>query len=155
MADRNDRNDPQALTVRSPSEVVKSATTTVEAVVAKAAIFGVAGWAGENILHGPRYSAMFQGHEVPFLPVYAAGGLAVITAAPHLAGKNALFRAIAYAAIGTAIEYAGCQLDRKVFDGRSWDYGKVDGLAERTDGCLSWKHTALWGGLGLLAEKLA
>lgn len=147
--------DQFALTARSPSEVAKPATTTVEAVVAKAALFGVAGWVGENILFGPRYSPVFQGHKVPLLPVYAAGGLAVIAAAPRLAGKPLLFRAIVYAAMGTAIEYAGCQLDRKVFDGRSWDYGEIDGLAERTDGCISWRHTALWGGLSLLAERFA
>ena len=145
---------PQVLLTRAPSEVAAPATTTVEAVVAKAALFGVAGWAGENILYGPRYSPVFQGHKVPLLPVYAAGGLAVIATAPRLVGKPVLFRALVYAAIGTAIEYAGCQLDRKVFDGRSWDYGKIDGLAESTDGCISWRHSALWGGLGLLAEKL-
>ena len=142
------------LLTRSPSEVAASATTTVEAVVAKAALFGVAGWAGENILYGPRYSPVFQGHKVPLLPVYVAGGLAVIAAAPRIAGKPVLFRALVYAAIGTAIEYAGCQLDRKVFDGRSWDYGEIDGLAESTDGCVSWRHSALWGGLGLVAELL-
>ena len=141
------------LSTRTPSEVAAPATTTVEAVVAKAALFGVAGWAGENILHGPRYSPVFQGHKVPLLPVYAAGGLAVIATAPRLAGKPLLFRALVYAAIGTAIEYVGCQLDRKVFDGRSWDYGKIDGLSESTDGCINWRHTALWGGLGLIAEK--
>ena len=140
---------------RSPSEVASSATTTVEAVVAKAVLFGVGGWAGENILYGPRYSSVFQGHKVSFLPVYAVGGLAVIATAPRLAGKPTLLRAIVYAAIGTAIEYAGCQLDRKIFDGRSWDYGKIDGLAKSTDGCISWRHAALWGGLGLLAEKIA
>ena len=139
----------------SPSEVAAPAATTVEAVVAKAALFGVAGWAGENILFGPRYSSVFQGHKVPLLPVYAAGGLAVIAAAPRIAGKPTLFRALVYAAIGTAIEYAGCQLDRKVFAGRSWDYGEIDGLAESTDGCISWRHAALWGGLGLFAEKFA
>lgn len=150
-----DRYEQAALTVRYPSDIATSAKTTVEAVVAKAALFGVAGWAGENILHGSRYSSVFQGHKVPLLPVYAAGGLAVIAMAPRIAGKSMLFRALVYAALGTAIEYAACQLDRKVFDGRSWDYGKIDGLAKSTDGCLSWQHTALWGGLGLLAEKVA
>ena len=149
----SDRYEHAALTIRHPSDVAASAKTTVEAVVAKAALFGVAGWAGENILFGPRYSPVFQGHKVPLLPVYVAGGLAVIATAPRLAGKPVLFRALVYAAIGTAIEYAGCQLDRKVFDGRSWDYGKIDGLAKSTDGCISWRHSALWGGLGLLAEK--
>ena len=128
--------------------------TTVEAVVAKAGLFGLAGWAGENLLYGPRYSPVFQGHKVPFLPVYAAGGLAMIAAARPLAGKNMLLRALTYAVLGTAIEYAGCQLDRKVFESRSWDYGKLDGLADTTDGCISWRHAALWGGLGLVAEKL-
>jgi uncharacterized membrane protein len=131
------------------------ATTTVEAVAAKAALFGVAGWAGENALFGPRYSPVFQGHEVPFLPVYAAGGLAMIAAARHAARWPVIARAALYAAIGTAIEYAGCQLDRKVFAARSWDYGKSDGLASNTDGCVSWRHAALWGGLGLVAEKVA
>jgi uncharacterized membrane protein len=150
-----DRYAQPALIVRSPKEIAGPATTTVEAVLAKAALFGLGGWAGENILYGPRYSPVFQGHKVPFLPVYAAGGLAVIATAPHIAGKNVVFRALVYAALGTAIEYAGCQLDRKVFDGRSWDYGEIDGLAESTDGCISWRHSALWGGLGLLAEKLS
>lgn len=144
-----------ALAPYSSIEGTVPAATTVEAVVAKAALFGVAGWTGENFLYGPRYSPVFQGHEVPFLPVYAAGGLAVIATAPRLADKSVLFRALVYAALGTAIEYAGCQLDRKVFAARSWDYGKIDGLADSTDGCLSWRHTVLWGGLGLVAEKLA
>lgn len=150
-----DRYAQPALIVRSPKEIAAPASTSVEAVVAKAALFGLGGWAGENILYGPRYSPVFQGHKVPFLPVYAAGGLAVIATAPRIATQPALIRALVYAALGTAIEYAGCQLDRKVFDGRSWDYGEIDGLAESTDGCISWRHAALWGGLGLLAEKFA
>jgi uncharacterized membrane protein len=135
--------------------VQPSSTTTTEAVVAKAGLFGLAGWAGENALFGPRYSPVFQGHKVPFLPVYAAGGLAVVAAAPRVARWNFLARGALYAAIGAAIEYAGCQLDRKVFESRSWDYGKSDGLAQSTDGCTSWKHAALWGALGLVAEKFA
>jgi uncharacterized membrane protein len=127
--------------------------TTPEAVVAKTALFGVAGWAAENVLFGPRYSPVFQGRRVPFLPVYAAGGLTMLAASPHLARRSAIARALVYAALGTAIEYAGCRLDRDVFEARSWDYGELDGLATKTDGCLSWRHTALWGGLGLLVER--
>jgi uncharacterized membrane protein len=130
-------------------------TTTPEAVVAKTALFGVAGWAAENVLFGPRYSPVFQGHRVPFLPVYAAGGLAMLTAAPHVASRSVLTRALVYAALGMAVEYAGCRLDRDVFEARSWDYEQRDGLAVSTDGCLNWKHSALWGGLGLLVEHLA
>lgn len=129
--------------------------TTPEAVVGKTTLFGVAGWAAENVLFGPRYSPVFQGHRVPFLPVYAAGGLGMLIAAPKVAKRSVLVRALTYAAIGMTIEYAGCRLDRDVFEARSWDYGQLDGLATSTDGCLSWKHTALWGGLGLLVEKFA
>lgn len=130
-------------------------STTPEAVVAKTALFGVAGWAAENVLFGPRYSAVFQGHRVSFLPVYAAGGLGMLMAAPKVADRSVIFRALTYAAIGMGIEYVGCRLDRDVFEARSWDYGERDGLATNTDGCLSWSHTALWGGLGLLVEKFA
>lgn len=132
-----------------------SVPSAPQAVVAKTALFGVAGWAGENLLFGPRYSAAFGGRHVPFLPVYAAGGLTMLLAAPKLADKSLLVRALAYAAIGTTIEYAGCRLDRDVLAARSWDYKKRDGLAVSTDGCLSWTHTALWGALGLVVEKIA
>ncbi len=127
--------------------------TTVEAVVAKAALFGTAGWAAENLLFGPRYSALFHGRKVPFLPVYAAGGLAVIATAPRIAPLPWPVRGVVYALAATAVEYVGCQIDRRALDARSWDYGQSDGLAEKTDGCLDWKHSAMWGALGLLAEK--
>ena len=131
-------------------------TAPVESLLLKTALFGVAGWAGESLTSDkPRYSSVFAGRHVPFLPIYAAGGLAVLLAAPRLKTQGVLTRALAYAVLGTAIEYAGCKLDRGTFHSRSWDYGKVDGLADATDGCLSWKHTALWAGLGLLAEKFA
>lgn len=130
--------------------------TTVGAVLAKGALFGSAGWAVENMVgNGPRYSSVFGGREVPFLPIYAIGGLTMLAAAPHLATSHLLVKALAYAVIGTAVEYVGCQLDRRVFDSKAWDSGTIDGLAAATDGCLSWKHTALWSGLGLLAEKFA
>ncbi len=129
--------------------------TTVEAVVAKAALFGTAGWAAENMLFGQRYSALFHGRHVPFLPVYAAGGLAVISAAPRIKEWPMLLRAAAYAAIGTGVEFAGCKIDRDALDAKSWDYAKTDGLAAASQGCLDWRHSALWGGLGLVAEQLA
>lgn len=130
--------------------------TTVGAVMAKAALFGSAGWAVENMVGDrPRYSLVFGGRQIPFLPIYAIGGLTMLAAAPRLAKSSLLVKALAYAAIGTAVEYVGCQLDRRAFDSKAWDYGKIDGLASATDGCLSWKHTALWGGLGLLAEQFA
>jgi len=130
-----------------------TANTTTEAVVAKSALFGVAGWAAENALFGHRYSAVFHGHRVPFLPAYAAGGLAVMATAPHIESWPLLGRAVAYGLLGTAVEFIGCQIDRKLMDARSWDYGGSDALAKATGGCVDWKHGALWGLLGVVAEK--
>jgi uncharacterized membrane protein len=127
--------------------------TTTEKVVGKAALFGVAGWAAENLLFGQRYSAAFHGRHVPFLPAYAAGGLAVMATAPHIDNWPLPIRAAAYALLGTAVEFVGCQIDRKVMDARSWDYGGSDKLALATGGCVDWKHAALWGALGIVAEK--
>ena len=129
--------------------------TTVAAVVGKAGLFGFGGWAAENALYGPRFSATFGKHRLPFLPVYAAGGLAVVAIAPHIAHLPLIVRAAIYAAMLGTLEYAGCQLDRKILRNKAWDYGKSDALAEETKGCVDIKHTLMWAGLGLLAEKLA
>src|SRR5680860_337553 len=106
----------------SPREMVVGAVsqedkTTAGAVVAKAALFGVAGWAAENALHGPFYSSIWQGRRVPFLPVYALGGVAVLAVAPHLKRWPMLGRAAAYAVLLGGLEYLGCQADRKLFNG--------------------------------------
>jgi uncharacterized membrane protein len=128
-------------------------TKTAGDIIAKVAMFGVAGWVAENALCGDRYSSLFRGHKVPFLPIYAAGGLAVTTAAPYVAQWPTLARAFSYAILGTAVEYVGCQIDRELLRGRSWDYGRRDALARSSDGCVNFTHSALWGGLGLVAEK--
>lgn len=123
-------------------------------IIAKATMFGVAGWVAENALcDTDRYSALFRGARVPFLPVYAAGGVAVTAAAPHISGWPTLARGLAYAVLGTAVEYAGCKIDRDILKSRSWDYGRRDALARSSEGCLNFAHSALWGGLGLVAEK--
>jgi len=130
------------------------AKTNVGDVVARATLFGIAGWVAENALcREDRYSALFRGHRVPFLPVYAVGGVAMTSASPHLAKWPTLARALSYAVIGTAVEYAGCKIDRDVLGARSWDYGARDSLARSSEGCLNFAHAALWGGLGLVAEK--
>jgi len=125
-------------------------------IIAKVTLFGVAGWVAENALcREDRYSALFRGHKVPFLPVYAVGGLAITAASPHVSKWPVLARGLAYAVLGSAIEYAGCQIDRKMLEARSWDYGNRDALARSSEGCLNFAHSALWGGLGLVAEKFA
>jgi uncharacterized membrane protein len=128
-------------------------TSSAGEIIAKVGMFGVAGWVAENALCGDRYSSLFRGHKVPFLPIYAAGGLAVTAAAPYVDHWPTLARAFSYAILGTAVEYAGCQLDRKLLNSRSWDYGGRDALARSSEGCVNFAHSALWGGLGLVAEK--
>lgn len=105
---------------------------------------GVLGWAGESLLFGPRYSGVFGGAKVPFLPVYAVGGATVALLAPHLANQPALVRAAAYGATLTALEAAAGYAERA--EGRmSWDY---DGSP------VDLKHALLWAGLGLVFEQV-
>lgn len=123
-------------------------------IMTKVALFGVGGWVVENALCGDRYSALFKGHKVPFLPIYAAGGLAVTATEPYVAKLPLLARGLAYSIVGTAIEYVGCKIDRDMLHARSWDYGQQDALARSSEGCVNFAHSALWGGLGLIAEKV-
>jgi uncharacterized membrane protein len=122
-------------------------------IIAKAGLFGVGGWVIENALCGDRYSSVFRGHKVPFLPMYAAGGLTVTAAAPKIAHWPTLARGFTYAFLGSAVEYLGCRIDRELLSSRGWNYGNRDALARSTEGCVDFAHSALWGGLGLLAEK--
>jgi uncharacterized membrane protein len=123
-------------------------------IIARATMFGIAGWVVENALcPEDRYSAVFRGHKVPFLPVYAAGGVVMTGAAPYVAKWPVLARGLSYAVLGTAVEYLGCKIDREILHARSWDYGRRDALARSSEGCVNFAHSALWGGLGLVAEK--
>jgi uncharacterized membrane protein len=128
---------------------------SVSDIAVKALAFGVAGWALENVLFGERYSAVWSGAKVPFLPVYAFGGAAIALAAPHLKASNVPMaaRAALYAGALSGIEYAGCQIDRRTFKACSWDYSnqlcKVP-----AEGCVDLEHAGLWGVLGLLVETL-
>lgn len=117
----------------------------VEKVFLTALGAGVAGWALENALFGPRYSQIFgQDVRVPFLPVYAAGGVALALAAPHLQTLAWPVRGAAYGAMLTGIEGLSGLAERA--QGRmSWDYG---------GGVIDLPHAVAWAALGLLAEPL-
>lgn len=133
---------------------LKMTKSNVGDVLAKATAFGVAGWVAENALSDhDRYSALFKGHRVPFLPVYAVGGVVLTSAASYLGKWPTLARGLAYAILGTGVEYIGCIIDRRFLQARSWDYGQRDALARASEGCLNFAHAALWGGLGIIAEK--
>jgi hypothetical protein len=110
-------------------------------------IGGVAGWALENFAFGPRYSKWLGGAAVgvPFLPVYAVGGVVLGLLAPRLAQRGWWTRAAMYGASFGALEWVACQVDRT--DGRpQWSYG--DGA------CVDLPHVAAWAALGLVAEKV-
>jgi uncharacterized membrane protein len=127
----------------------------VTSLLKRGAAYGFAGWTLENSVWGPRYSSLFGGVAVPFLPVYAVGGLAVHQVAPALKNWNLAWwqRGLAYALGLSAIEYAGCRIDREVFEGCAWDYTHNRCLAPAR-GCVDLKHAFLWGVLGLVAEKV-
>jgi len=129
------------------------AKLNVGELVSKTALFGIAGWVFENALCGDRYSTLFRGAKVPFLPVYAANGVVLTAASSFVSGWPVFGKGLAYATLGSAVEYLGCQIDRKLLDQHSQlNYG-TDALARSSDGCVNFTRAALWGGLGLVAEK--
>jgi uncharacterized membrane protein len=125
--------------------------------IQKVTLFGGAGWLAENALcpQDPyRYSALFRGLKIPFMPIYAVNGLALTTVSPWISKWPTLARGLTYSAIGTGIEWLSCQIDRAVFSKQGWDYGRNEALAQLTEGCVSFTRSALWGGMGLIAEKV-
>ena len=125
-------------------------------VAAQGAFFGVAGWMLENAMFGQRFSALFGGRRVPFLPVYAIGGSTALALAPRLRKANVPWplRAAAYAALLSGVEYAGCQFERRQLGACSWDYSGA-ACAKPNQGCIDLPHALLWGALGLLLERTA
>jgi hypothetical protein len=128
------------------------AKLNVGEIVSKTALFGIAGWVFENALCGDRYSSLFRGAKVPFLPIYAANGVVLTAAAPYVSSWPVFGKGLAYASLGTAVEYLGCQIDRRFLEQRS-SFGGNDALARASEGCVNFTRAALWGGLGLVAEK--
>lgn len=117
---------------------------------------GVAGWLLENVLTpnggraSGRYSKAFGGLRVPFLPVYAAGGLAVALASRSktFSRTSVPLRALSYAAGLSALELGACRLDRSLPGRASWSYGW-------SDACVDGPHAIAWAGLGLVVETIA
>jgi uncharacterized membrane protein len=128
-------------------------------IITKVTMFGVAGWLAENALcqQGDqyRYSALFRNAKIPFMPIYAVNGVALTAVAPYVSKWPTLARGLAYSVLGTVVEFVGCQIDRKVLGGTpAWDYGRGEALANVSGGCVSFTRSALWGGMGLIAEKV-
>lgn len=126
--------------------------------IQKVALFGGAGWLAENALCAQdqyRYSSLFRGLKIPFLPIYAVNGVALTAVAPYISKWPTLARGLAYSVLGTSVEWLSCQIDRKLLGGRpSWNYGSNEALAVATGGCVSFTRSALWAGTGLIAEKV-
>jgi len=131
------------------------ASLNVGDLLAKGVMFGIAGWVAENALcQQDHYSPVFRGHRVPFLPIYAANGLAMGAAEPYISKWPTLARGVSYAAIGTFVEYLGCKIDRELLNVQA-GYGQADALARASDGCVNFTRSALWAGIGLVAEKFS
>lgn len=119
------------------------------------ALAGIAGWLIEYVWEDgrPRYSAVFGGARVPFLPIYAFGFATVRALAPLLAGWPLLVRGLAYSLALTGLEWVGCQVDRSL-GACSWDYTR-NRCRVHGAGCVNAEHSVAWGGLGLIAERVA
>ncbi len=107
---------------------------------------GVAGWALENMIRGPTYSKAFGGAKVPFLPVYAFGGAAVIIVGSkiqHIAGWQ---RFLIYGGTTTLVEAVAGVLDRADGSKPSWDY---DGSP------VDLKYSLLWAAGAMAIEAAA
>ena len=124
-------------------------------ILQKATLFGVGGWVAENALcRTDRYSTVFRGAKIPFMPIYAANGVLLTAAAPYVAKWPILARGLAYSILGTLVEFAGCQIDRRLVSGQSWNYGSADAVARLSEGCVDFTRSAMWAGVGLIAEKV-
>jgi hypothetical protein len=123
-------------------------------IISKVAVFGVAGWLAENaVCQQARYSTILRGAKIPFLPVYAANGVVLTAVAPWVSKWPWVARGLVYAALGTGVEYVGCQIDRHLLDGQQ-AFGSSDALANLSTGCVNFTRSALWAGMGLIAERV-
>lgn len=130
------------------------ASAKVGDIIQKVAIFGVAGWFAENaICQQDRYSTVFRGVKIPFMPVYAANGIVLTAASSYISKWPWIARGIVYSLLGTGVEWLGCQVDRQLLGGRAM-YVPPDALTQLSSGCVSFTRSAVWGGMGLIAEKV-
>jgi len=125
-------------------------------ILQKVAAFGVGGWFVENAICGTeRYSSVLRNTRIPFLPVYAANGVVLTAAAPYVDKWPWLARGLVYAALGTGVEWIGCQIDRHLLSGSEQMMRlNPDALMNLSSGCVNFTRSALWGGMGLVAEKI-
>lgn len=114
------------------------------AVVGSFVLFGVAGWVIENVKRGPTFSKAFNGARVPFLPVYAFGGLAVVAAAPYIRNLPIWQRFFLYGVATTAVEGIAGIIDRVDGDRPSWDYNGSP---------INLGYSLLWASGALLVEQ--
>ena len=115
-------------------------------MLTRALTYGVLGWLIEMAwTGGPRYSRALGGPDlaIPFLPVYALGGVVVGHLSPKMRGKGPLERLITYGLALTGVELGACAIDRWT-GGESWSY----------DGdCIDLEHSIIWTALALATES--
>jgi hypothetical protein len=126
-------------------------------IISKVAAFGVGGWFAENAICGTeRYSTLLRSTQIPFLPVYAANGVVLTAASEYVSRWPWLARGLVYAVLGSGVEWVGCQIDKHLLNNSAQlMYNNPDALARLTSGCVNFKRGAMWGGMGLIAERVA
>lgn len=136
---------------------IGSKIPSASSLLKRALVFGAVGWGIENVFargRWGRYSKHLGGRRrgLPFLPVYAAGGVLVGLIAPRISNLPAPARAAVYSGALSLLELGACRLDRK--RGRAqWRY-RGDALASESRGCVDLPHALAWSALGLIAEQL-
>ena len=115
-------------------------------IVVGGVISGFLGWAIENSYAAPRYSWVMGGQEkrIPWLPIYALGGVLLFATAPELRGYPMPLRFIIYAIGFSALEYGACKSERAM-GCESWDY---------EGSCVDLPHAIAWGAIGVVVASM-
>lgn len=118
-------------------------------------LFGAGGWLMEYGWSGyPHYSRIWNRAEIPFLPIYAVGGLAgeKILLAANRRGMPFLVRHLMTTSILTGYELAAGLVAEKVYDGEKlWDYSDSK---FHYKGYVDLSHSLYWFGLSILFEQI-
>jgi len=108
---------------------------------------GVGGWAIDNAYTGPHhtgYSWVMGGQEtkIPFMPVYAVGGITLSQIVPFVQERSFFERFAIYGSSLGFVEWSACKLDRSL-GRRSWDY---------SGSCTDIEHIVAFGLVAMLIE---
>jgi len=117
-----------------------------------ALIFTAGGLVAEICYTGIKNPPTFQGHtQLWVIPLYAFGSVFVFEPlCKRIADKPIYARVSAYAAMFFALEYVGGWATEQIIEECPWKYTSPYSI----NGYINLAFFPLWGGLGLLAEKV-